>query len=123
MASEKHEKLKTKKHIKGNDIKRKLVHTTLAVLGIISSCPRVTRWSDDDAMLEILNPTPSVHQTPYYCLLLVGYPLPWICKGNPWASGPTIEYKDQKTKNRKRITKTKKMQNQKKKQTKQTCKP
>ena len=67
MASEKHEKLKTKKHIKGNDIKRKLVHTTLAVLGIISSCPRVTRWSDDDAMLEILNPTTSVHQTPYYC--------------------------------------------------------
>ena len=31
--------------------------------------------SDDDAMLEIPNPTPSVHQTPGYSLLLVF----WFC--------------------------------------------
>ena len=28
--------------------------------------------SDGDAMLEIQNPTPSVHQTPYYCYGKVG---------------------------------------------------
>ena len=30
--------------------------------------------SDDDAMLEIPNPTPSVHQTPDYCLFVF-----WFC--------------------------------------------
>ena len=32
--------------------------------------------SDDDAMLEIPNPTPSVHQTPGCCLLVF-----WFCAG------------------------------------------
>ena len=64
-------KKNVKKHIKSNEKRPK------ANVNSHNACrfgyPFFPSPSDDDAMLEITNPIPSVHQTPYCCCSPVGF--------------------------------------------------
>ena len=70
---EKHKKTQkmSKKHIKSKEKRPKAIDSSH------NACrygyPFFLSPSDDDAMLEIPNPTPSVHQTPYYLFVF------WFC--------------------------------------------
>ena len=64
-----HKKIQNNSKTNGKRLKAKVSSHNACRFGY----PFFLSPSDDDAMLEIPNPTPSVHQTPDYSLFIVGF--------------------------------------------------